>query len=243
MTAEVLVNQLMDELSLFGIVCSHEQATTLVGYLDLVLEKNKVLNLTRITEPSEAVTLHLVDSLLPLAVLGEDMSADSSFVDMGTGAGFPGVPLHVLTGAPGVLIDSVGKKVRAVTEFAEQLGLTGLEMLHTRVEDFPKNRLASFNYVFARAVAQTNVLIEYATPLLKMGGSLVVEKGRPDDVELQYAEKASQICGLQLVSRETFELLRDSGHREVLVYKKIKKASIKLPRKAGTAKRNPLGVS
>ncbi len=237
-----LEQQLIDELLLFGIKCTPEQAKTLIEYLKLVIEKNKVVNLTRISDPSTAVTLHMVDSLLPLALLHESMTSESSYVDMGTGAGFPGVPLGVLTGATGVLVDSVNKKVSAVTEFIDRLGLDNLQAVHMRVEDLSADMRHQFDFVFARAVAQTNILIEYATPFLRMGGLLVVQKGRPEEAELLAAEKASHICGLELVSRETFELPHDSGHREILIYKRIKKSKLRLPRKAGTAKKSPLGI-
>lgn len=241
-TTNVLEQRLIDELSSFGIACSPEQASSLVHHLLLVIEKNKVVNLTRITDPSEAVTLHLVDSLLPLASDLVEMDENTRYVDMGTGAGFPGLPLAVMTGAHGLLIDSVGKKVSAVEEFASALRCTQVEARHTRVEDLPRELFGTFDYVFARAVAQSNVLIEYAAPLLKKSGFLVLEKARPTDEELTAAERAAAICGLAFVSRETYELPQGLGHRELLFYQKTTKPRIKLPRKAGMAKKEPLGM-
>lgn len=238
-----LVGQLLGELSGYGIACSEDAARTLVSYLDLVIEKNKVVNLTRIFEPEEAVTLHLVDSLLPLACAGVEIGAESSVLDMGTGAGFPGVPIAVVIGAQALLVDSVGKKVKAVQEFVDKLGLGNVATRHARLEDLAREIPRSQDYVFARAVAQTNVLIEYATPFLKQGGCLVVEKGRPEDDELCEAERAAALCGLELVSRETFELPHDLGHREILVYRRVRKSKVKLPRKVGMAKSAPLGVA
>ncbi|MDO4429123.1 MAG: 16S rRNA (guanine(527)-N(7))-methyltransferase RsmG [Atopobiaceae bacterium] len=236
-----LVQQLRDELVAYGIPCSEEQGGLLVSYLNLVIEKNKVVNLTRISDPVEAVTLHLVDSLLPLACEEVTIRPDDSFLDMGTGAGFPGAPVALLTGAQALLVDSVGKKVAAVDEFAQQLGLIRVTTKHARLEDLARTIPGTQDYVFARAVAQTNVLIEYATPFLKQNGILVVEKGRPEDRELFEAERAAEICGLVPVSRETFELPRDLGHREILLYRRVRKSRIKLPRKVGMAKSNPLG--
>lgn len=232
--------QLMEELGSFGIECSEEQATLLVEHLCLVIEKNKKFNLTRIVDPSEAITLHVVDSLLVTRVV--ELEAGCCFLDLGTGAGFPGIPLSIVTGARGVLLDSVGKKVDAVAEFCAQLGLEELSAAHARVEDFARDHLAEFDVVCARAVAQTNVLVEYGSPLLKRGGKLVVMKGTPSDEELAAAGRAADLCGLSLVSRETFELPGELGHREILVYEKTKKAKIPLPRQAGLAKRQPLGL-
>lgn len=239
---EHLVEQLIDELSQFGISLTQEQAQMLVSYLGLVIEKNKVVNLTRITNPSEAVTLHLVDSLLPLASNSLHVDESSKILDMGTGAGFPGVPVAVVTGAQALLVDSVRKKTDAVAEFVAALGLGNVSTRHSRLEELARELTSSQDVVFARAVARTNVLIEYATPFLSQNGMLVVEKGRPEDDEITEAEKAAALCGLSLVSRETFELPLDLGHREILIYKKVGKSKIKLPRRTGLAKSQPLGV-
>lgn len=239
---ETLVNQLCDELSAYQIACERDVASVLVSYLELVIEKNKVLNLTRITTPRDAVTLHLVDSLLPLSIAGIEMSEDSSLLDMGTGAGFPGVPLMVLTGANATLVDSVGKKVAAVNEFLQGLSLTRGEAIHSRLEELALRMPGTQTHVIARAVAKANVLIEYATPFLKKNGVLIIEKGRPDDQELREAEAAAKLCGLEYVSRETFELPRELGHREILLYRKTGRPRLKLPRRNGMAKSSPLGV-
>lgn len=239
---DALVDQLCEELLAYQIPCGRDAASTLVSYLELVIEKNKVLNLTRITTPRDAVTLHLVDSLLPLCISGLGLSETSTLLDMGTGAGFPGVPLMVLTGAKATLVDSVGKKVVAVNEFLERLSLARGEGVHARLEDLALERPNSQTHVIARAVAKANVLIEYATPFLTKDGVLIIEKGRPDEQELREASAAAKICGLEYVSRETFALPRDLGHREILLFKKTGKPSIKLPRRNGLAKTSPLGV-
>ena len=229
-------------LAEYGISCDERRASLLVRHLDLVIEKNKVMNLTRITDVSEALVLHIVDSLLPLACKDVTLSSSSSFVDMGTGAGFPGIPLGIMTDAQGTLIDSVGKKVSAVNEFIATLGLDNLVAEHGRLEDLACSLRGTQDYVFARALARTNILIEYAAPFLKKNGLLVVSKAYPDQDELEEAQRAGEICGLAYVSRETFELPQNLGHREILLYQKTGKAKIRLPRKAGTAKREPLGV-
>ena len=230
---------LLDE---YGISCDERRVSLLIRHLDLVIEKNKVMNLTRITDVSEALVLHIVDSLLPLSCKDVTLSSSSSFVDMGTGAGFPGIPLGIMTDAQGTLIDSVGKKVSAVNEFIATLGLDNLVAVHGRLEDLACSLRGTQDYVFARALARTNILIEYAAPFLKKNGLLVVSKAYPDQDELEEAQRAGEICGLVDVSRETFELPQNLGHREILLYQKTGKAKIRLPRKAGTAKREPLGV-
>ena len=238
---EAFEKQLIEELAVFGIELSADQARTLVSYLMLVIEKNKVVNLTRITNPAEAVTLHLVDSLIPLASSTFHIGEKDHVLDMGTGAGFPGVPVAVVTQAQALLVDSVGKKTTAVQEFADKLELQNVTTRHARLEELARESPCTQNAVFARAVAKTNVLLEYATPFLAKGGLLVVEKGRPEEEELRAASQAAKICGMKLVSRETFELPRDLGHREVLLYEKVRTSQIKLPRRNGLARQQPLG--
>lgn len=233
---------LREALDTYGLEATDDQIGLLLRHLDLVITKNKVLNLTRITNPEEAVYLHVVDSLLPLKT--GLFSHKTSFVDIGTGAGYPGIPLGIVSGASGLLIDSVAKKVAAVSEFIDELDLTSsLSARAVRAEDLARTKSSSFDVVIARAVAQTNTLIEYAAPLLKSQGSLVVCKSNPTDEELSLANNAASICGMANVSRETFELPQGLGHREILTYKKVSKPKIKLPRRTGLAKHSPLGVT
>ena len=239
-THQDLMEQVIEELSIFNIECSEAQADLLIKDLELVIEKNKVVNLTRIVALRDAVTLHLVDSLVPLGTKHFKPSEGLRFLDIGTGAGFPGIPLAIMTGMNGLFIDSVGKKVNAVNEFIGQLGLDNCSALAIRAEDLALKEPSSFDFITARAVAQSNVIIEYSTPLLKFGGRLVLEKANLTDEELQNANYASQVCGLTRVSRETLELPRDLGHRELLIYEKEHDSRIKLPRANGMAKNHPL---
>lgn len=235
-----LVEQLLDELQYFGLDCSDSQASLMVQHLELVEKKNQTVNLTRIVLLRDAVTLHIVDSLVPLRTKDFHPSEGLRFADIGTGAGFPGIPLAIMTGMSGVLIDSVGKKVAAVNEFIDQLGLKDCHAQNVRAEVLGEEQPKSFDYVCARAVAQSNVVMEYATPLLKFGGRIVLEKANPSVEELDNANYAAQILGLDRVSRECFELPRGLGHREILIYEKTRESRIKLPRRNGLAKSKPL---
>lgn len=234
------VEQLVSELKQMGLACPKNKARKMIRHLELVIEKNMVMNLTRIVTLRDAVTLHIVDSLVPLLTKDFVPSEGLRFVDIGTGAGFPGIPLAIMTNMQGTLIDSVGKKVTAVNEFIHQLDLESCRALAVRAELLAVDEPRAFDFVCARAVAQSNVLIEYATPLLKYGGQLILEKANPTSEELDNANYAAQVCGLVRVSRETFELPRDLGHREVLIYEKDHDARIKLPRRNGLAKSDPL---
>lgn len=235
--------QLVTEAESFGLTLTDHQVDLLLRHLDLVLEKNRVLNLTRIVDPSDAVTKHLVDSLLFTLTLERIDCPRGAFLDLGTGAGFPGIPFGVTTQRPGLLIDSVSKKVNAVQEFIDKLGLSDkLSPKAIRVEELGNERRGQFSCVTARAVAQLNVLIEYASPLLRRDGILIASKGPLGDEELSDAAYASEVCGMELVSREILELPRDAGHREVVTFRKVSRPSITLPRAVGMAKKHPLSV-
>ena len=222
-----------------NITLDDRQVELLATHLLLVIQKNEHVNLTRITSFEEGAYLHVVDSLLLWPSF--EAAPAGKFVDIGTGAGFPGIPLAIATGRKALLVDSVGKKVHAVSEFVQQLGLANkVQARQARIEPLGKELRGQFAVVCARAVAQTNVLVEYATPLLCKGGRLVVAKARPTKEELDAANEAARICGLRCVSRETYELPGDRGHREILSYERVGNPSIKLPRTVGMAKHHPL---
>lgn len=216
------------------------QLEALSRHLDLVLQRNRVVNLTRIDDVESGAYLHVIDSLLLLGAF--EAAPAGAFVDIGTGAGFPGIPLAVMTGRRATLVDSVAKKVAAVRDFVAELGMADtVRAEHVRIEDLARAEHGRYAVVTARAVAQTNVLVEYAAPLLRGGGRLVVAKARPSDEEIATADRAAAICGLRRVSREAYELPHELGHREVICYERVGKPKVKLPRPAGTAKRSPLG--
>ena len=224
--SETYLELLESYLDEYGIETTNEQRRLLLTHLDLVVEKNKVMNLTRILTPEDAVQRHVVDSLLILPSVKKcELSRRQSFVDIGTGAGFPGVPLGIVTDYEGLLIDSVGKKISAVNEFVRDLGLT--------------ERLKAES-IRARAVADLGVLVEYASPLLKQGGHLVVSKARIGDDEVRRGTGTAERTGMKYVSRETYELPEDAGHREILTFVREVKSQVKLPRQTGMAKHKPL---
>lgn len=235
------IETLVATASGYGIAVTREQAERLVGHLRLVEEKNKVVNLTRIVDEREALFLHILDSLLLVSRLEE--APKGRFLDIGTGAGYPGIPLAVVTGRHGVLVDSVGKKVNAVQGFIDALGLSELaEARHDRVEELAKGQRGTYAAVVARAVAQVNVLVEYAAPFLGRGGLLIVAKARPEEDEILAGNRAAAICGLRPVALDEYELPDGLGHREVLTYKRVDSPKVKLPRKVGMASHQPLGA-
>ena len=184
-----------------------------IQHLDLVLETNKTTNLTRILNVEDAAVLHILDSLVLLPYINK--APEGALLDMGTGAGFPGIPLTITTHRKATYIDSVGKKVDAVNSFVHALGLKHAHAVHDR-------------------------LVEYAAPYLKDGGLFVITKGNPSDEELASGMSAAKICGFTLLLNDAIDLPEGLGHREFIVLKKGHPASVSLPRANGVAKKNPL---
>lgn len=236
------LNAYVDKLSSlcqqYGLAYDDDVYLKCLKHLNLVIEANQSINLTRITDYDEAIVLHILDSLLLAPYV--DKAPGESLLDFGTGAGFPGLPLAVATQRYTILLDSVGKKVKAVSRFIDELCLSNVSAYHIRVEDYAVDHRSSVSCVVARAVAELPVLIEYAAPLLSQGGYLVLSKGNPTSVELDRGLIAAKMCGFHLIENDSLDLPFDLGHRSILVYEKSSKPSVKLPRKAGTAKKSPL---
>ena len=233
---------LVDGLHEIGLDCTLDQRKLLLKHLNLVIEKNKDLNLTRIDSLEDGIHLHIIDSLICAKQLRSRGNC-LKILDLGTGGGFPGIPLSIVLGGQVTLVDSISKKVAAVNGFVHHLGLDGVcSALCARSEDLARTAPESFDVVVARAVAQTNILIEYASPLLVTGGVLCALKANVSDEELEHASRASELCGMRIVSRETVELPNGYGHREIIYIEKIGSPSIQLPRRNGMATKRPLGM-
>jgi 16S rRNA (guanine527-N7)-methyltransferase len=235
---------LLGYLGELGLTITEEQADKLIEYLVLMLRQNETMNLTAIKEWDKALLLHLVDSLVVLpefkAVVAKNHQ--KSFLDMGSGAGLPGIPLAIVEEqSKGLLCDSVKKKMAAVDGFIGKLGLDNrLQTTSQRLEDLGREKRGQFGCITARALASLPVLIEYATPLLCKGGSFIAIKGKPEKEELESGSRAAKICGLAVQSIRTVELPRDSGERTIIVYEKVVETAIKLPRQVGEATKKPL---
>ena len=223
----------------FGLAVSDQVLEGCLEHLYLVLQANKTMNLTRILDLQDALILHILDSLTFLPYIHK--SPNGAVLDMGTGGGFPGIPLALATDRCFTLLDSVGKKVKAVSSFIDVLGLSQrCSAAQERVEAFGTSHSARFAVVTARAMASLPVLVEYAAPILIPGGHLIVSKGNPENDEIISGDIAAKICGLSRIETSEFDLPRGLGHRTFLIYKKTSKPSIKLPRAVGVARKTPL---
>ena len=211
---------------------------SLLRFSELLVEKNKVMNLTAITEPADIATLHFLDcaSLLPLAEW-----KGKTVVDVGTGAGFPGMPLRILE--PSIrltLLDSLNKRIDFLQEVCEDLGLTDVACVHGRAEEFAAHRRESFDIAVSRAVANLQMLSELCLPLVKVGGSFLAMKSVDSDQELEAAKKAISILGGEISGVKDYAIPgTDVRHRLILI-KKIKETPKKYPRAFAKIKKNPL---
>ena len=222
----------------FGVDLSVEQERLLRLHLDLLKRKNEVVNLTRIVDDEDALVLHVLDSLAFVPFVAQ---TEGRVLDIGTGGGFPGLPIAVTCERDVLCIDSVGKKTDAVQSFADEMGLTNCKTEHIRAEELALREPESFGCVVARAVDKLSTLFEYAAPLLCNEGMVVISKGNLGADEMNAGSKAAEICGLEIVAHREFDLPDGYGHREVIVGKRSQRPAIALPRQNGKAHRVPLG--
>ena len=203
-------------------------------YMDYLLEVNSHTNLTAITDPSEIEIKHFKDSLTFLDYIKEG----DNVLDIGAGAGFPGIPLRIEKEIDLTLIDSVNKKVKFMNEVIEKLELENARAIHVRAEDFAKEQREKYDVVVSRAVANMRTLSEYCLPFLKVGGLFIALKGPKAMEELEDAQNAIDILGGKVIKTESINL---SGNDRVnIVVQKIKKTKNKYPRGKNLPKKSPL---
>lgn len=213
--------------------------TLMQRYLDLILEANKTTNLTRITDDHRAKLLHLEDSLVGLPEVNE--APQGLYGDLGSGGGFPGVPIAIATGRETILVDSVKKKMAIVESILDEVGLGDqISTSSERIEDLPKEYAGSFAVLTARALSRLVSLIELASPLLKKGGRLVCYKAHVSQDEIDEALAVQSLVGMKLVSQREVTLSDGETVRTIFVFEKTGKPRIKLPRRVGLAQKQPL---
>lgn len=208
------------------------------AYLGEVLALNERLNLTRIHESRSAVRLHLLDSLTALPEVAS--GRPGRLLDLGTGGGFPGVPLALASQRDAVVLDSSSKKIRAVGLALEAAGITGVEPVASRAEEYASAHASEFGVVVARAVAPLASLAELAAPLLAMGGIAVFLKGQPQDAELAAGEVAAGKLGLTQRGARQLLLPGVLEGRVIITYEKTGEPMVMLPRRTGLAQKRPL---
>ncbi len=228
-------------MQMLGIELTDRQYDQLERYYKMVVEKNKVMNLTAITEYDDFVDKHFSDSL---AITGcMDLNEVATVIDVGTGAGFPGIPLKIAFPHLKItLLDSLNKRVRFLSDSAEALELEDVESVHGRAEDLAHQSgyREQYDLCVSRAVANLSTLTEYCLPFVKQGGIFAAYKSGDAKEELQQAKKAVKILGGEVMKVHSFTLPGTDIDRTFILIRKIKETGKKYPRKAGVPSKEPL---
>lgn len=224
--------------SLFSYDPTIEQRKLLDEHLRLVLEVNKTHNLTRITSWEQAQVLHVEDSLVGLPELQQ--APDGLYADLGSGGGFPGIPLAIMSGRKTILVDSVAKKMNAVNRIIVYLGLKNQITTYAgRIKDLSRQHPNEFAAVTARALSSLPSLLELASPLLQLTGNLICYKAQPGQEEIELACSLEDKLGMSFQSERQVILSDGCTQRSILVFKKVKPAQVPLPRRVGMAQKRP----
>ena len=238
---EEFIGQLQNSFKNIDIVLTDKMSKQFYDFYNLLIEKNKIVNLTSIIEPYDVIEKHFIDSVA--LVKFYDFSNVSSCIDVGTGAGFPGIPLKIVFPELNVmLLDSLNKRVDFLNSVIINLGLDGISTIHSRAEDGARNKnlREKYDVCVSRAVANLSTLSEYCIPFVKVNGSFISYKSGNVLEEVTSAKKPIEILGGKLEDVNEFTLPNSDYRRSFVIIKKIKSTSSKYPRKAGMPKNSPL---
>lgn len=224
-----------------GLRLSAVQTEQFYEYYRLLVEWNQFMNLTAITEFEDVVNKHFADSLSIIYV--KNLMDVDNLIDIGTGAGFPGIPLKIMFPHLNVtLLDSLRKRIDFLNHVSERLELQNMEMIHGRAEDYarPGQKRECYDLCVSRAVANLSTLSEYCLPYVKIGGEFISYKSKEAEQELKAAKSAVFLLGGKIIDYKSFELPDTDLQRSLICVRKVNGCPDKYPRKAGTAAKNPL---
>ncbi len=234
-------NLLYQSCKEMGIVLNSTQIQQFMLYQKLLLEWNKNINLTAITEEREIILKHFVDCVSVVPHIA--MTEATSVIDVGTGAGFPGIPIKIVCPSISLtLLDSLQKRVVFLNEVVTKLSLQNVNCIHERAECAAKENhyRQQYDYCVSRAVANMNVLLEYCLPFVKIGGIFVALKGRDAQKEVEQSQKAIELLGGELIEIKQIEIPHTDLEHKIVLIKKVAQTPQKYPRKAGKPVKNPI---
>ena len=229
----------VQRLKEFNIKINDEQIKKFMNYMNLLLEWNEKINLTAITQPEEVKLKHFVDSLTVLKYINDD----DKVIDIGTGAGFPGIPLKIMKENTKItLLDSLNKRINFLNIVIETLNLRNIQAIHGRAEEIARNKLyrEKYDVAVSRAVANLSTLSEYMLPFVKVGGKCICMKGANVNEEIEKAKNAIKELGGEIERVDNFYLSDNDNERNIIIIRKVKETSSKYPRKAGMPSKEPL---
>lgn len=233
------IQELEKKAKKMQIELSNQQLEQFYLYMNLLLEWNGKINLTAITDPKEIILKHFIDSI----TIAPYLKNAQSILDIGTGAGFPGIPLAILENSKDfVLMDSLNKRIIFLQEVIQNIALTRVQAIHGRAEELGKEKEHREHYdlVTSRAVAKLNILLEYMLPFVKVGGRCICMKSQEIEEELEEAKQAIELLGGKLERVDEIILPESDVKRKIIVIQKVGQTPIKYPRKPGTPTKEPI---
>jgi 16S rRNA (guanine527-N7)-methyltransferase len=232
-------DMLKEESKKLDLEINDEMSEKFYTYMNLLIEWNEKINLTAIIKPEEIIIKHFIDSIS----ISKFIENDSKIIDVGTGAGFPGIPLKIYNSSLKItLLDSLNKRVNFLNEVVEKLGYKDVEIIHGRAQDYAHNckYREKYDYAVSRAVAPLNILSEYLIPFIKLDGSMIAMKASNIVEEINDSKNSLSKLNSEIVKSEKIILPNDSGERNVVIIKKTQKTSNEYPLKACVPKKKPL---
>ncbi len=236
--------KIMEEaLKTIDLELSEDKIEKLYIYYSDILETNKTLNLTAITEMKEFIYKHFIDSLSIIKIKEDIPSENYKVIDIGTGAGFPGIPLAIVfSNLDLVLLDSLRKRLNFIDTVIKKLSLSNVSLIHGRAEDYARDKKyrEQFDLAVSRAVANLSTLSELCVPFIKKEAYFISYKSEKAEEEIKKAERAFSLLKLNIEKKESFIIEADFSNRTLLLIKKNENTSMKYPRKAGVPAKEPL---
>ena len=239
MEKDIFYKKMKEKTQKINIDLSVEQLDKFYIYMDLLIYWNEKINLTAITEPEEIILKHFIDSL----TICNKIENNNKIIDVGTGAGFPGIPLAIVNNTLEItLVDALNKRLIFLEEVIKELKLDNIKLIHARAEEIGQNRdyREKFDISTSRAVANLSTLSEYLLPLVKINGKCLCMKASDAEVEIKEAEKAINVLGGTIEKIDKFNLPYSDIGRTIITIKKEKNTPSKYPRKAGTPSKEPI---